>query len=141
MSVKDKITIIKEDEDDDDIFWEENYDVTWAMVKENFKNMPWYHKIQIPLYIAIWLVAVIGPWYALPYLDWASKFTKYFPIKEILTKDLNIIKISACPNRDWPECYVEPVVEITDEVILFKKLAKYNEELPKYIEGLYEEYN
>ena len=48
------------------------------------KNMPWYHKIQIPLYIGIWLVAVIGPWYALPYLDWASKFTKYFPIKEIL---------------------------------------------------------
>ena len=78
-------SIIKEDEDDDDIFWEENYEVTWAMVKENFKNMPWYHKIQIPLYICIWLVAVIGPRYALPYLDWASKFSNYIPIKEILT--------------------------------------------------------
>ena len=138
MSAKEKNTVIEDDHDD--IFWEENYDVTWAIVKENFKNLPWYYKIQIPLYIAIWLFAVIGPWYALPYLDWASKFFQVLsnPKKASI---LIVMEFSACPNRDWPECYVEPVVEITDEVILFKKLAKYNEELPKYIEGLYEEYN
>ena len=58
---------------EEDIFWRENYNITWEIVKENFKNLPWYNKIQISLYFGIWLLAVIGPWYALPYLDWASK--------------------------------------------------------------------
>ena len=90
MSAKEKNTVI-EDEEDDDIFWEENYDVTWALVKENFKNLPWHYKIQIPLYICIWLVAVIAPWYALPYLDRASKFSNFNQIKKNHSINLNVI--------------------------------------------------